>query len=201
MAEVKFEPWPKIARFNRDIIVSEKIDGTNAGIQIVAGYVSESSNDCVAGEYNDGVFYKVGAQSRNRIITTDDDNFGFASWVQANARELVETLGEGIHFGEWWGRKIARGYDQTERTFSLFNTSRWTVENTDSVPGLSVVPVLYEGPMVQDAIEDCLDDLRSFGSAAVKGFMRPEGVVVFHTAANMMFKVTLENDAKPKSQV
>ena len=200
MTTIEFRPWPKIARLNRDIIISEKLDGTNAAIQIVAGYVSDSQEGCVSGEFYDGVFYKVAAQSRNRIITAKDDNHGFAAWVGENSQELVNTLGPGTHFGEWWGRKIARGYDKTNRTFSLFNTSRWTYENTQGVDGLSVVPTLYTGPMSTYAINAEVNFLTVYGSQAAKGFMRPEGVVIFHTASNVMFKVTLENDDKPKGQ-
>ena len=32
MSELTFEPWPKIPRLKRDIIITEKIDGTNAQI-------------------------------------------------------------------------------------------------------------------------------------------------------------------------
>lgn len=28
--------------------------------------------------------------------------------------------------------------------------------------------------------------------------MKPEGIVIFHTAARQMFKVTIENDESPK---
>jgi len=180
MTEPVFQPWPKIARLNRTIVISEKIDGTNAAIGIQDG--------------------RVYAQSRNRLITPTDDNYGFASWVQDNSTALIETLGEGTHFGEWWGRKIARAYDKTDRTFSLFNTSRWNDGLVSQVPGLSVVPTLYVGPFSEGYIEASLMSLSKFGSRAAPGFLRPEGVVVFHTAANVMFKVTLENDEKPKGQ-
>lgn len=43
-----------------------------------------------------------------------------------------------------------------------------------------------------------LDRLRAHGSLAVPGFLRPEGVVVYHIAANMGFKVTLEKDEERK---
>lgn len=206
MTEPQFQAWPKIARLNRDIVVSEKLDGTNGAIQIVPGHVSESQHGWVAGVFSDSTFYKVAAQSRNRIITTDNDNYGFAQWVQDNATELVSTLGEGTHYGEWWGRKIARAYDKTDRTFSLFNTSRWTEENTKAVEGLSVVPTLWfggwDGPGMSDgAVEYALSKLRREGSLAAPGFPNPEGVVIFHTASNVMFKVTIENDEKPKGQV
>jgi len=176
----KYPSFPKIARFNRDIIISEKLDGTSGLIEVTDGTIR--------------------AGSRNRWITPTDDNFGFASWVEDNKISLITTLGDGLHYGEWWGRKIARTYGKTDRTFSLFNTSRWTEENTKAVEGLSVVPTLYAGPFSEGYIKSSLLSLSTWGSVAVPGFMRPEGVVVFHTASNSMFKVTLENDEKPKGQ-
>jgi hypothetical protein len=34
---------------------------------------------------------------------------------------------------------------------------------------------------------------------AAEGFMDPEGIVVYHTAGNVGFKKTIENDDQPKS--
>jgi hypothetical protein len=84
---IEFVEFPKIARLSREIVVTEKIDGTNGVI-----YVGE-----------DG---EVLAGSRSQWIATrakgGADNFGFASWAEANADEL-RTLGPGRHYGEWWG--------------------------------------------------------------------------------------------------
>lgn len=78
----EFQEWPKIARLFRDVVVTEKIDGTNAAIHFDA-----------EGNW--------AAQSHNRLITVGDENFGFAKWVDSNAGPLFEALGEGLHFGEW----------------------------------------------------------------------------------------------------
>ena len=43
------------------------------------------------------------------------------------------------------------------------------------------------------------DILRERGSYAAPGFMKPEGVVVFHTAGNVGFKKTIEKDELPKA--
>jgi hypothetical protein len=43
-----------------------------------------------------------------------------------------------------------------------------------------------------------LDNLSEFGSMAVPGFMKPEGIIVYHTASQQNFKVLLENDHQPK---
>ena len=166
-----FIGFPKIHRFARDIIVTEKIDGTNAQVVIA----------------EDGT---VRAGSRTRWITPDDDNFGFAAWVAAHQDELRE-LGPGRHFGEWWGSGIQRRYGIDVRRFSLFNTSRW---GTDRPACCHVVPVLYAGPFNTVAVAECLDILRLGGSVAAPGFHKPEGVVVFHVAGNVAFKQTLEGD-------
>jgi hypothetical protein len=66
---------------------------------------------------------------------------------------------------------------------------------------MDTVPVLYEGPFSKLAIDYALNELRAHGSQAAPGFMQPEGVVVFHTAAKTLFKVTLEHDEQPKGRV
>ena len=179
--EIVFKPWPKIPRLNRGMIITEKIDGTNAAV-----IVTENG--------------QVGAQSRNRIITPDDDNFGFAAWVQQNATVLADTLGPGHYYGEWWGAGIQRGYGLSEKRFSLFNTSRWSEDDVRAIPQLGVVPVLAAENFNHDVILDCVHDLLTYGSVASPGFMRPEGVVVYLSAARQMFKVMCENDDMPKGE-
>ena len=172
-----FVPFPKIARLSRQICVTEKIDGTNACIHITE-----------MGEVFTG--------SRTRWITPSDDNYGFAKWVQQHESELL-TLGPGTHFGEWWGCGIQRKYGLAEKRFSLFNVGRWNAVNPPPAC-CHVVPVLYDGPFSQQVIDDCLAALRVGGSAAAPGFMKPEGIVVYHAAAKTMFKKTLEKDDQPK---
>lgn len=180
---VDFLQFPKIARLSREIIITEKIDGTNGVI-----YVGE-----------DG---EVLAGSRSQWVTTrakgGTDNHGFASWVEAHADEL-RTLGPGRHYGEWWGSGIQRGYGlvKGEKRFSLFNTSRWTDSRP---PCCHVVPVLYTGMFVTDEIEDCLGWLKTSGSFAAPGFMRPEGVVIFHPQGNVGFKKTIDRDEEWKGK-
>lgn len=174
----EFEAFPKIARLSRKIIVTEKIDGTNAQI-----HVDE-----------DGT---VRAGSRGRWITPEDDNYGFARWVAGNVDDL-RKLGVGRHFGEWWGPGIQRGYGVREKRFSLFNTERWPKPEMPAC--VYVVPVLYKGPMTTAAIDEALAQLDATGSVVSPGYMRPEGIVIFHTAARMYFKKTLEKDEEPKGK-
>lgn len=202
---IEFKAWPKVPRLFRDVVITEKIDGTNAAVVIekregmLQSLGDPNAFAVVLG--TDGNVYTVGAQSRTRMITPQQDNHGFAVWVLNNAAALVDVLGEGTHYGEWWGSGINRGYGlpKGEKTFSLFNTSRWGEAWTPEWPEqLDVVPVLYDGEFSHAAVDRALGKLRKRGSFARSGFSRPEGVVVFHKAGNHMFKVTLENDAAPK---
>lgn len=170
-----FIPFPKIPRLKRGCVITEKIDGTNA--QVVVG--------------EDG---SVRAGSRNRWITPEDDNFGFARWVAEHADGLRE-LGPGQHFGEWWGLGIQRGYHLSERRFSLFNAGRWSSERPACC---HVVPVLYAGDFSTDIVDDVVDALVEQGSAAAPGFDKPEGIIVYMTAARHTYKVLAENDNVPK---
>jgi hypothetical protein len=179
---IEFKEFPKIARLNREVIVTEKIDGTNAAVVIV--------DDGAGG-------YAVGAQSRSRVITPADDNFGFARWVQDHQAEL-SMLGPGHHFGEWWGSGIQRGYGLTEKRFSLFNVSRWA-DPAVRPACCHVVPVLATG-VAFDPVIAGLTWLRNGGSVAAPGFMKPEGVVAFHTQGNLLFKATLEKDEEWKGK-
>lgn len=187
---VPFVGFPKMGRFSREVIISEKIDGTNAQIFIT----------------DDGQFL---CGSRTRWIIPGDDNFGFASWAHANKEELMK-LGPGQHFGEWWGNGIQRKYGLKEKRFSLFNVSRWHDSHSDTANLTTqvlapkcchVVPILAVGPMdaVNEMIKVCLEDLIKSGSQAAPGFMDPEGIVIYHTAANVGFKKTLKDDHQPKS--
>lgn len=185
-AALEFTPFPKISRWNRDVVVTEKLDGTNAAVIVT----------------EDGL---VAAQSRKRLISPGDDNFGFATWVRDHENELRDGLGAGVHFGEWWGHGIQRGYGLEEKRFSLFNTKRWTWDGGAAYRCLEcacchVVPVLETAGVPSDLLLARALMRLADGSAAAPRFMRPEGIVIFHAAANTMFKVTLEGDEKPKGE-
>lgn len=174
----EFTGFTKIARLSRQCTITEKIDGTNAQIKIT----------------EEGQFL-IG--SRSRWITPQDDNHGFAAWATENKEELMQ-LGVGSHFGEWWGKGVQRSYNKKENIFSLFNTKKWS-DDSIRPACCSVVPVLYEGLFCTLEIDKVINHLREYGSVASKGFMKPEGVIVYHHAAGLYFKKTLDNDARPKS--
>jgi RNA ligase len=179
--DIPFVEFPKIARYSREVVVTEKIDGTNGQI-----YITDAMNQVFAG-------------SRSRWIDSDNDNFGFARWVAEHKEELLK-LGPGSHFGEWWGLGIQRRYDLKERRFSLFNTYRWS-DAMMRPACCDVVPILWQGPCDKLDASAILGKLKDSGSIAAPGFMQPEGIVIFHTAAQWLLKKTIEKDDVAKRQL
>jgi len=187
---VEFVGFPKMARYSRKVIVTEKLDGTNACL-----YIGED------GEFLTG--------SRKQWITPEQNDFGFSRWAHEHRDELMQ-MGPGRHFGEWWGSGIYRGYGlaKGEKRFSLFNVIRWClhgeaakqisprrVKRQDVLPAcVGLVPVLWQGQFDVLDVEGILWWLSRDGSRAAPGFMRPEGIVIYHVAGNVGFKKTLEND-------
>jgi len=179
----EFKAFPKIARLtNLTMVITEKIDGTNACV-----VVTEEG--------------EVLAQSRKRFVTPGDDNYGFAKWVKENEEDL-RGLGEGYHYGEWWGKGIQRSYGMTERRFSLFNVGRWAKREIEIEDGFSkelapecchVVPTLsYSTPFDMDIIDSTAYYLTEFGSEAVMDYMNPEGLMIYipelHKYVKHLFK-------------
>ncbi len=199
--------------------MTEKLDGTNAAIGIENTRTWLAPHN-VPGAYfapHNGDLTRVYAQSRKRIITPDGDNFGFAKWVYENSRQLAEVLGEGLHFGEWYGRGIQRGYGigpeqgADGKFFALFNTSRWAepkppyapLPALGSIPGLTTTPVLGSAPTFDTQyLGGVFELLRARGSSATGavGYDRPEGIVVYHTQGNVMFKRTFDKDDAGKGR-
>ena len=174
-----FQPFDKIARLSRPCTITEKIDGTNASVYIAPG------------EFLCG--------SRTRWITPEDDNYGFARWAHEHREELVAGLGEGHHFGEWWGQGVQRKYDQGRKRWSLFNTHKWR-DDAVRPACCDVVPVLAEGVFSSVMAEGVIMTLRERGSAAAPGFMKPEGIIIYHHALGKYFKKTLDKDDEWKGK-
>jgi len=195
----EFQEFKKIPRLSREIIITEKIDGTNGLIYI--------NDDCT----------EIYAGSKSRWLDDHNDNAGFYHWVMDNKEELMK-LGKGYHYGEWWGKGIQRNYRVNEKRFSLFNVGRWIKqtgisllpayheittlkEKQEYCPNCcDVVPILYKGIFDTQVIRDTLAKLEMYGSVAVPGFMNPEGVVIYHVPSRYYFKKTIKNDEKGKEQ-
>lgn len=194
-----FESFPKIPRLKKEVVVTEKIDGTNAQVAIFELDTDDVYNwakhdpfclSVIPSKSSGSSPLAVYAGSRTRWIAPGkQDNFGFAAWVLEHVAELSE-LGLGRHFGEWYGKGIQRGYELDHRRFALFNTARWLLD--PSRPACcSVVPLLARGEGVD--LDAVMQDLQH-GSRAVPGFQTPEGIVIYHTASRQLYKRTFEQD-------
>lgn len=123
---MQFNPWPKTPRLQTlEWEITEKMNGTNSQILVGA----------------DGT---VRATSRNRLITPENDNFGFAALVKEH-QEMLSKLEPGAYIGEWCGPGIQKNPHGLEsRTFFLFegNKESWE-EITRLRPPFCMVPVFY----------------------------------------------------------
>jgi hypothetical protein len=206
-----FEKFNKIPRLSREMVITEKIDGTNAQIYIVP--FSELRDEASSGEGweelkkhilyerrvdDESCFMFAGSRKRWLDTSSKGDNYGFAKWVEANAEELFK-LGEGRHYGEYYGKGIQRGYGLDEKRFALFNVKKW--EDPEVRPKCcEVVPILYRGMFDTNMINIQLKLLKISGSKIAPNFMNPEGIVIYHKASGKLFKKTIKNDESPKGK-
>lgn len=130
---MEFRSFGKIPRLTREMIITEKINGTN-------GIIAIGDN----GEFQVGSRHKW-FTDENGVIQSD--NAGFAQWAVKN-RDCLMLLGAGVHYGEWWGKGIQCGYGLSDKRFSLFNVSRWSNDN-DRPVCCGVVPTLYVGLTIE----------------------------------------------------
>lgn len=197
----KFEEFKKIPRLSKEIIITEKIDGTNGVIYI------DENNNIFAGSRKRWLWGSIQDKIHN-------DNHGFAKWVKENKEELLK-LGKGYHYGEWMGKGINRNYGLKENRFYLFDVRKWCMWNEEpklisvdpktkiekyqqKLPKCCyLVPILGRGLFDTVWINQVLQDLKRTGSIAVPNFMNPEGIVILHVASGQLFKKTLDGD-KPK---
>src|ERR1700688_4334347 len=127
-----FQEWPKIPRYRREMAVTEKLDGTSScvawvPIAIVEAVATQDEIDQTVIAVEDLIDqhgatlgpYCLFAQSRGRFITparvkAKNDNYGLAQYVDDN-REALKRLGQGYHYGEFWGYGIQRGYGMPKK--------------------------------------------------------------------------------------
>lgn len=187
---IEFKKWSKIPRWqNEEFEITEKLDGTNACIVIGIDIDQDVIDTRAFGDPQTHIEYMwehhpfvfdVRAQSRTRLLTVENDNYGFAQWVEHNKQELLK-LGPGHHFGEWWGKGINRGYGLDEKIFSLFWHPKGPLPSC-----CQVVPSL--GTSVSEAVEI----LTTQGSVAAPGYMRPEGFVMQSKFHGTRYKYILD---------
>ena len=171
---MEFQPYPKTPRLFRDIVITEKIDGTNWCIYI----------------WEDWEFM---AWSRTRWITPENDNFWFAQWAYDNKEDLMK-LWVWFHYGEWYGRGIQRSYNLKERHFALFYVKN---EKPDCC---TVVPRIYEWVFNEEKIHEVIETLRTNWSN-INEFPNAEWIIIYHTQSKQVYKVLLEKDNISKTEL
>jgi hypothetical protein len=197
---VSYPAFTKIPRWNRETVLTEKLDGTNGLVAVCPPDSNwhemmsvRSSSPPRFRILTDGT--QVAAGSRKRWLNPQSDNFEFAQWVWDHAEELA-ALGKGLHYGEWYGKGINRAYGLPDRRFALFNVARWGMPGWTRPDCCEVVTALAwpNAAHLNDTLRFWLDSLAEYGSVHVSGFRRPEGIVIYHTAGNNLYKVTFEGD-------
>ena len=209
-AKMEFNKFPKIKRLHKDVVVTEKIDGTNATIFVSRHKVDGSIGDFTAEALKHYILIRDGdewvmikAGSRNRWLSKDSDNFGFFDWVESN-KKILMNLRPGWHRGEWFGLGIQHGYGLDEKRFALFNPLEFSHkyydygENRETLdPKLlrlnslvKTVPIIEIGP-ISVVVPKALHLLESEGSVMVPG-QKAEGIIIYHPEAKVYFKETFE---------
>jgi hypothetical protein len=77
----------------------------------------------------------------------------------------------------------------------LFNVSKWS-DSEIRPKCCHVVPILYQGEFHTEKIKKILRDLVKGGSVAAPGFMDVEGIIVYHTQSNHLYKYTVDDNHK-----
>jgi hypothetical protein len=170
MSDFEHKKFNKLYRYSdQRVVVTEKIDGTNGLV-----FIDLETDTVLAG-------------SRNRWVVVGEDNYGFAQFVEDN-REDLKSLGDGYHYGEWWGLCIQRNYGMDRKVFSLFNPYRYL----DTLPHCcDVVPVVFDGA-VTEYEKEFTDRLSSLSSTAAAkydvSFDNIEGYVVYFAGSKVSMK-------------
>lgn len=148
-----------------EIIIQEKIDGSNAAIRY------DSENDCVV------------AQSRKQILSISNNLRGMYEWSQTLDKDRVrEVLGDNLClFGEWLCPHTVKYPDEKYNQFyayDIYDTDaekylpQDIVEEKARELGLNFVPVFYKGEF--QSWEHCLSFV---GKTEMNGEMG-EGIVI-----------------------
>jgi hypothetical protein len=163
---MEFKAFSSISKMGKmQMQITQKLHGSNAVI-------------CIYPKEDGTLDLRCG--SRTRWLAVHDDNYGFCNFVESNRDAFIAKLGLGYHYGEWVGLGINSGEGLQEKILALFDFWRYRNEegNLDLPERVTVVPLLYKGPIDFSKVAETMEDLKTNGSKLVPGFMRPEGVVI-----------------------
>ena len=201
-----YPSFPSIERVeNVYIVISEKIDGTNGLIELCGIPEQMYPNECPI---------KFG--SRNRYISIEDDNYGFANFftphidkiliaikhIKEESESEIDKVCIQRIYGEWFGQGIQRTYNLKERFFMPFSTFYAEKMIEAGVPNIIKPYIFYAGkeneaPMFLETL------LKDKGSYLIPGYMHPEGLVYHYPKYNKRVKNIIEGNVpkvKKKTQ-
>ena len=100
--------FPKISHFENVVTHAAYVHEQGIDVSTVHYIGSPKLHGC-----NMGIHYRPGqaleAQSRNRVVTVDDDHYGFAAWIAEREADFALAFDPGVEcvvFGEWCGKGI-----------------------------------------------------------------------------------------------
>lgn len=172
---MEFKEFNKIENLKRCVVtVTEKLHGSNCSL-----FIFKDEN---------GVL-QLKPGKRTSFVTVENDNFGFARFVEERKQQLIECLGEGIWYGEWVGPGINSTYNLQEKRLALFATWKQGCPLPDRC---DFVPVLWKGTLDTLNIPQIMKDLKENGSKYSPGFLSPEGIVVSVDRTELRFKYVFD---------
>ena len=197
-----YASFPSIERLeNIYCVISEKVDGTNSLIEINEVFPVGEPKEI-----------QVRFGSRNRYITFNNDNAGFANFFrhyEARFKDVaadiilkeLEVSGETLTecqeqyplriYGEWFGSGIQRGYGLKDKFFMPFSTFYAEKLIEYQVPNIIKPNIMYTGKFSQEIADICMQTLTN-GSLVIPEFKRPEGIVIHFPKYNLRLKQTFE---------
>lgn len=169
--------WRRVD-FNEPFVITEQIGGSRVGV-----HIARVDSEPPAGGHGvrvevDGQWWLLRPISPIRWLGSERDNFGFAAWVRASAAQLIR-LGQGWHYGVWYGRGIMRSYGLDHRRLALYDVERWTQIPERLPDRVESVPIVgrARGPELSSAVDRALRRLERSGSLAVPG-QAAEGIEI-----------------------
>jgi hypothetical protein len=139
---MKMHKYPKIGQF-RNVLKDLKMDEDTKDLKEVEFIATTKVHGTNAAVVYDASTGELWAQSRNNVITLENDNAGFAAWVDNNKEVWVKEISDFIQnttlqvrvvvYGEWFGKGIQSGVAVTqieEKHFMIFDIRLITQPDT-----------------------------------------------------------------------
>lgn len=210
----EFAPFPKISRLFRPFVVTEKIDGTNASVHVLEDgrVLAASRTRWITPEADNHGFARWVEEHEEELRVGLGVGSHYGEWWGSGIQRrygLKEKRFSLFNTARWGDDAVRPAcchvvpvlYDTVALQVSL-DSGEIAAAAPSAFPGLPEIDPSGTHVLVHNmagiGLEGALRRLRTQGSVAAPGFMRPEGVVIFHAASSTLFKVTLEGDEAPK---